>query len=76
MKGSMTRSKRFLVSLLVAGAVLVPVSYSPSEGFTVTDGCADANCCGELKSICDGVLINYYYSLRGCRSKLDHTTDK
>lgn len=70
MKWSILRSKRLLGSLLVAGMVLVPVSYSPAKGFTTNEACAGADCCQEMRSICDGYVINAYYSLRGCNSKI------
>ena len=67
---SVLRSKKFLGSLLVTGLVLFPVSFSPAEGFAPSEACAHADCCMEMRSICDGVLLNHYYSFRGCKGKI------
>lgn len=71
---SIVRSRKFLGSLLVTGLVLFPVSFSPAEGFTSSEACAHADCCIEMRSICDGVLLNHYYSLRGCKGKIFDTS--
>lgn len=66
-KARTTRIRLFALAL-AAGALLVPVAFSPGS-IEVNDACANGTCCFEPGSVCDeggSVRFDAAYSPKGC----------
>lgn len=57
-----------LIAVAIAAALIIPVTFSSSEGMQTSELCASGNCCAEVNSFCTAngkTAINYYSSISG-----------